>query len=322
MKEFTIKSNEANQRFDKYLKKLLPNASTSFIYKMLRKKNITCNGKKATGNESLSEGDVIRLFLSDETFDKFSMAERVLKAQFQDLETLKLKGIKVIFEDENILIVNKPANMLSQKAVETDISANERLIGYLIQKKALSFEDYKTFRPSVCNRLDRNTTGLLLMGKSLQGLQELSAMLKDRTALKYYYAVVSGRVEKEQHLKGYLTKDEASNRVSIVSEVDEEQEKDYSVIETAYKPLKVMEDCSLLEVHLITGKTHQIRAHLSSIGHPIIGDLKYGDSRVNEYYKREFKVSHQLLHAQRIVLGEDTYEAPLPAIYERILGEI
>lgn len=322
MKEFRIKKNEENQRFDKYLKKLLPNAGSSFIYKMLRKKNITCNGKKASGNEMLHEGDVICLYFSDETFEKFSMDENLLLKQFQALEALKMNGLRIIFEDKDILIANKPVNMLSQKATDKDVSANEYLLGYLIREKALTFEDYKTFRPSVCNRLDRNTTGLLLMGKTLKGSQELSEMLKERTAQKYYYAIVSGTVTNDEHLKGYLIKDEAKNKVSILAEHSQSTVDEASYVETAYHSLCSSEEWSLLEVHLITGKTHQIRAHLASIGHPIIGDLKYGKESVNQKFKKEFQVKHQLLHAKRIVLNDIEYTAPLPTAFERILESI
>lgn len=322
MKEFRIKKNEENQRFDKYLKKLLPNAGSSFIYKMLRKKNITCNGKKASGNETLHEGDVINLYFSDETFDKFSMDEALLVKQFKNLEALNLKGLGIIYEDADILIANKPANMLSQKATDKDLSANEYLLGYLIREKSLTFEDYKTFRPSVCNRLDRNTTGLLLMGKTLKGSQELSEMLKERTAQKYYYAIVAGKVTKDEHLKGYLHKDEAKNKVTILTENSQIEKEGADYVETAYRPLYSCELWSLLEVHLITGKTHQIRAHLSSIGHPIIGDLKYGKNEVNQRFKKEFQVKHQLLHAKRVILKDREYSAPLPEVFHRIFDSV
>lgn len=321
MKEFTIKKNEENQRFDKYLRKLLPNAGSSFLYKMLRKKNITYNGKKASGNEMIKEGDVIRLFLSDETFEKFSMDETVLLKQFKSLETLKLNGLHIIYEDSDILIANKPANMLSQKAGEKDISANEYLLGYLIRKGALTFEEYKTFRPSICNRLDRNTTGLLLMGKTLKGSQNLSLKLKDRSAQKYYFAIVAGTVKEEAHLKGYLKKDEKQNKVQIMAEIADSDTINYDYVETAYRPLQSTGEWSLLEVHLITGKTHQIRAHLASIGHPIIGDLKYGDEAVNIKFKKQFHVNHQLLHAKRMILDGIEYQAPLPKEFEKIIDD-
>ena len=167
MKEYIIKNNEAGQRFDKYLKKILPNASSSFIYKMLRKKNITLDGHKASGTEILKIGSDVKIFFSDETFDKFSVDLSALKNEYDALSKLTLSGLKIIFENDDILIADKPVNMLSQKSGISDISANERLIGYLISNSRLDFEEFKTFKPSVCNRLDRNTTGLILMGKSL-----------------------------------------------------------------------------------------------------------------------------------------------------------
>lgn len=297
MKEFIIKNNESNQRFDKYLLKLLPNATKGFLYKMLRKKNITYNGKKATGNEMLKTGDVIKVFFSDDTFNKFSRDIEEVKKDYEYLKKLEAKNIKVVFEDDNILIVNKPFNMLSQKANSTDISANEYLLGYLIRENKLSFDDFITFKPSVCNRLDRNTTGLLLMGKTLKGSQELSKMLKDRSLGKFYHAIVSGELTKGQHLKGFLTKNNSDNTV-VISEKKISEDSD--IIETSYKPMKAGDGWTLLEVHLITGKTHQIRAHLASIGHPIIGDMKYGDIRINREYKDNYKIKSQLLHAYRL----------------------
>ena len=230
MKEFVIKPNEANQRFDKYLKKLLPNAGASFIYKMLRKKNITLNKKKAAGNEVVVSGDVINVFFSDETFDKFTANTSDLQADFEALAKLDLSGIEIVSETTDVLVASKPANMLSQKAVDTDISANERLIGYLINTNQLSFDDFKTFKPSVCNRLDRNTTGLILMGKTLNGLQTLSSELKDRSINKYYRTIVSGQITREMTIKGYLTKKTSANKVTIT---DKKQNADSQYIETA-----------------------------------------------------------------------------------------
>ena len=211
MKEFKAGKNEAGQRLDKYLKKILPNASMGFIYKMLRKKNIKLNDKKASGTEIVSVDDKIKIFLSDDTFAKFSVNEDSLMKDFKALGALKPDGLGVVYEDDDILAANKPVNMLSQKSKETDISANERLIGYLIKDGKLDFDTYKSFKPSVCNRLDRNTSGLILMGKSLHGLQYLSQVLKDRTAEKYYMALVAGEVDEPMTIEGFLTKDEAVN---------------------------------------------------------------------------------------------------------------
>ena len=316
MKEFIIQKNEENQRFDKYLKKLLPNASTSFLYKMMRKKNIVINKKKVEGNEKLKAGDVVSIFLSDETFDKFHVNLEELKKEYDALKSLNLKGLKVVYEDDEMIVADKPYNMLSQKASGKDLSANEYLLGYMINKGELSFEEFQTFRPSVVNRLDRNTTGLLLFGKTLNALQQLGEGIRERSIEKYYRAIVAGELKEELELKGYLLKDEKMNKVSF----HKEQVEDSDYIETGVKPLVSKNGLTLVEIHLVTGKTHQIRLHLSTIGHPILGDMKYGDEKINKKYYESHKVNHQLLHAYRLEFPDGRVVVAEPAyVFEKLM---
>ena len=175
MKETIIKENESGQRLDKYLKKYLPQAPGSFIYKMLRKKNITLNGKKAAGQEKLNTGDSIKFFLAEETIDKFTG-----NAAASESYPVK-KDLEIIYEDDNILLINKPAGMLSQKAKKEDVSLVEYVIGYLLSNGSVTKEELLTFHPGICNRLDRNTSGMVVAGKSLAGLQIMGEAFKERT---------------------------------------------------------------------------------------------------------------------------------------------
>ncbi|MFI3172280.1 MAG: RluA family pseudouridine synthase [Eubacteriales bacterium] len=318
MREITITANEAGQRLDKFLTKYLNEATKSFFYKMLRKKNITLNGKKANGDEKLQIGDTVKLFLSEETIEKFSSVS-IQKT------TAKLD---ILYEDSDVLFINKPAGMLSQKAQKTDESVVEHVISYLLDSNQLTKQELQSFRPSICNRLDRNTSGLITAGKSLRGLQELSKCFKERSMGKYYIACVNGIITTPQHLQGYLRKDNKTNKVTITKELEEGGD----WIETDYVPLAHGRDRTVLEVHLITGKTHQIRAHLAYTNHPIIGDAKYGDRNVNAKYQSEYGVKHQLLHAYRLEfpkqsvgleqLKGNAYIAPLPPIYQKICKEM
>lgn len=291
MQELHVTANEAGQRLDKLLVKFLNQAPKSFLYKMMRKKNIVLNGKKCTGNEKLKQGDSIKLFFSDETIEKFSAGTYVTPKKE------KINMLPIIYEDEQVLLMNKPVGVLSQKAKDSDVSAVEILINYLIETNQLSKEQFRTFHPSICNRLDRNTSGILVAGKTLPALQEMNRFFKERTIAKYYRCLVKGRVIKnEDYIKGYLVKDQKTNKVSITKKKTEEG----VPIETEYCVIQSNDEVSLLEVHLITGKTHQIRAHLASIGHPIIGDYKYGDKQINEMYRQEYGLKSQLLHAYRL----------------------
>lgn len=400
MYQVKITQKDAGQRFDKYLHRILPRAGSGFLYKMLRKKNITLNDKKADGSERIAEGDSVAIYFSDETLEKF-MGRRIrssLEHSVHQEQTLKyigqknknrkpevhesdafrrmdrtnenetvgkadylsaykmIQGVRILYENDHILLVDKPAGVLSQKAERTDYSLNEWLIGYLLENGAITEEELAVYKPSVCNRLDRNTSGIVLCSKTLKGAQLLSGLLKNRTLHKYYRLYVKGVVSDEQLIEGYLIKDEKLNRVSIepvntnFSEYERATEQEQtshkntrtheyqemksleqiqaSYIKTGYKPIQIEQDKTLLEVELYTGKTHQIRAHLASIGHPVLGDYKYGNKEWNDEYRKNYHVRAQLLHAYKIVFPQleepfadisgRTFISELPAIFRKV----
>ena len=322
MKEIIIGINEEGKRLDGFLKSYLPNASKGFIYKMLRKKNITLNGAKADGLEKLQKDDSIKIFFSDETLDKFrGSAKSAGSVDVSAIDLSKYGDVEVIFEDDHILFLSKPAGLLSQKAEQGDISINDYLIDYLLVKGSVTGESLETYRPSICNRLDRNTSGLVICAKSLVGARTMNNMLSDRTLDKYYVAVVSGLIDQKEHLRGYLSKDESSNTVKILKE--DPHDDNFSFIETSFEPVHYSKDTdtTVLMVKLITGKPHQIRAHLAHTGHPIVGDRKYGGRSVKS-------VTRQLLHSYKLIFPKDMPEelsdisgkefvAPLPKQFER-----
>lgn len=347
MREYLVSRDERGQRLDKYLKRRLPAAPSSFIYKMLRKKNITLRGKKADGSEKVEEGDSIVLFLSDETIEKFSGPAdskdrgkngREEERAFSEIQALL--GIDpVLYEDEDILIVTKPAGVLSQKSSPDDISMNEWLRGYLSRKKDKSDPAIASgFRSSVCNRLDRNTGGILLCAKSLQGSRDLSAAIRDRLIRKTYRMVVHGRLTAPGLVEGDLIKDRLSNQVKTAapgppgtadfsekkpvnrsgrdskfksgrqsaynpdqrqglssghysekhSGKDQNFENNNLVRRhavTVYRPLHSGDRATVVEADLITGRSHQLRVHMASIGHPILFDPKYGDRELDHKLK-------------------------------------
>lgn len=297
MKSLIITEKEAGLRLDKVIMRYLPSASTGFIYKMLRKKNITLNGKKAEGRERVQNQDELKFFLSEETL---ALMQKTAAAPEVEAVPAKKPPFFVLYEDDHVLIINKPAGMLSQKAKKEDVSLIEHMRAYLCSTGFLSGQTGELFHPAVCNRLDRNTSGIVLAGKTTYGLQELSEALSQRTLEKYYLTIVKGELKKKELLSGYLIKEGTHNRVRILDHPAEGA----SLIQTAYEPLATGDDLTLLRIHLITGKSHQIRAHLASIRHPVIGDGKYGDPVLNQSFKRSFRLQNHLLHAYEVRFGK------------------
>lgn len=346
MQQITISSQTESQRLDRFLEKKLVSASKSFIYKMLRKKNITLNGKKASGTEKLKDGDIIQMFFSDETYEKFShpadnhdesnkhenditkknekSSEK--KATIIDKKEMNFFTTKcIIYEDKDIIVINKPVGMLSQKAVKDDISLVEYINEYLKLKGELDDD----FKAAICNRLDRNTSGIIVAGKSIKGLQWMNHVFDEHFIKKYYLCIVCGAIKNASKIDGYLIKDSSHNQVKVSSQKSDEA----SHIITAYEPVDVKRfndrEYTLLKVRLYTGKSHQIRAHLKSIGHCVIGDSKYGLKNEYHLFKKEFGLTNQLLHAFRLELPDDEnipeiyrnkiFEAPLPDTFKNIV---
>ena len=288
MKEIKITESEQGQRLDKYLMKLFNQAPKSFIYKMLRKKRIKFNGGKSEGADILKSGDIITLYLGDDTMNSF-MSEKTV--------SVTRKRFDVIFEDENIIIMNKPVGLLShpEKDSDNDTLIDEMLF-YLKTKGEYEPSKTSTFTPALCNRLDRNTGGIVLGAKNLAATQALNEVIAEGGVDKYYLTMVKGIISSPTEFVGFLVKDGSKNKVTVLKREAEGAKK----IITKVKPLAHSGNFTLLEVELVTGRSHQIRAHLKAMGYPVIGDRKYGDDRVNSYFKEKFALSNQFLFAYRV----------------------
>ena len=293
MKQIEITANDAGQRLDRFLKKYLCNAPLSGIYKIIRK-DVKLNGKRPKEDVMLNEGDVLNLYIMDAELEKLSAKKKTSRAK---------KQFSIAYEDDNILVANKPFGLLvhGDKTEKKNTLANQ-VIDYLIEEGKYNPRLERSFTPAPVHRLDRNTTGLVVFGKNANALRQGVDNFR-----KFYKTICIGKIDKELRLTGYLVKDERTNKVRV-SKVEKPNSK---YIETIVRPLIANDKYSLLEVELVTGRSHQIRAHLASIGHPVYGDPKYGHG------------SAQLLHAAKLVMDNGTViTAKLPPEFRSKAEEI
>ena len=310
MIEKIIAYSEANQRIDKYVRKALNDAPLSFIYKLFRKKDVKIDGKPVKIDYKINAGETIRIYVTDQQLADFMNPQATVG---RDL------AYPIVYEDENILIVNKPANMLvhSDEGNAGKKTLTDHVLSYLTFKDEYNPRVDLGFAPGPAHRIDRNTTGLVVFGKNIEALQELGKLFSNKKNLdKYYLTLVSGRLRKDGEINASLLKDEKHNmsKVSTASYAKPALTK-YSVVST-------FKDTTLLNVQIITGRTHQIRVHMQYIMHPIVNDGKYGDFDFNREFERRFGTELIFLHAFSLQFREVpgilnylsgiTFEAPLP----------
>ncbi|MBR5753330.1 MAG: RluA family pseudouridine synthase [Clostridia bacterium] len=304
MRSLTIGKNDADQRLDKFLTKNLPNLPQSLLYKYIRKKRIKVNGRRAEISTRLQEGDVLDLYINDEFFEPTEPVYDFLHAG---------TALSVLYEDEDLLVLDKPVGLLShpddREYIDTLIGRVKR---YLYEKGEYDPAAEQSFTPALVNRIDRNTGGIVLAAKTAEALRILNQKMKDREIHKYYLCVVHGTPEPaEGTLEGYLRKDEQKNRVFVSNEPSPGAR----TIRTKYKVLRSEQGMSLVEVELLTGRTHQIRAHFASIGCPLVGDGKYGNNQNN---RRQGGRRKQFLYSYKTVFDFTTDAGPLEALNGKV----
>ncbi len=271
MKSVIIEKNDAEQRLDKFLTKSYPNLPKALMYKYIRIKRIKVNRKRAEISTRLHVGDVVDMYINDEFFEKSETRYDFLSAS---------KKIDIVYEDENIMLLNKKVGLLSHpdegEYVDTLITRIKR---YLFEKGEYNPADENSFTPALVNRIDRNTSGIVIAAKTAEALRVLNQKMKDRELHKFYLCIVHGKPkEKSATLEGYLFKDEKKNKVFVSSKKTDGAK----IIKTKYKVIQTRKNLSLVEIELLTGRTHQIRAHMASIGCPLLGDGKYGTNLLNK----------------------------------------
>ena len=293
MRSYIIQKSEEGQTLEKYIQKLLVSAPISFIYKLFRKKDVKVNGHHEDRKFIISENDEVAIYIKEEQFEEF-LKEKAFKPNNQIKDW-------IVYEDENVLFINKPRGLLVQKSAPQDESLDQLVVEYLIYIGEYDPNKELAFKPGPAHRLDRNTSGIVAFGKNHQALELLFELFKNHDLInKHYLALVVGQMEKDKDsINAPLKKDEKTNTVTVAS-----LEKGGKTAKTVYKVVKAYKDYSLLDVTLLTGRTHQIRVHLAYVHHPIIGDEKYGDFAANRVFKQKYGFNKQFLHAYKIGFGD------------------
>lgn len=320
MKKLVIDQYDDYQRIDKYLKKVLVQAPSSLIYKMLRKKDVKVNGKRVKENYILHLGDEVELFLYEDKFKEYTKPLTIYELPIT---------FKVVYEDAHILIVDKPAGLLVHEDINESVNTlSNQVLTYLYQKGEYDPEKNISFTPGPVHRLDRNTSGLVIFGKDMRALQDLNTMMKTRQGIEKKYLTIAMGHMKDATLSGYVKKNEDEGKMYLVKK----DTPGALSMKTIVHVLKRCSTCSLVGVQLITGRTHQIRIHLSATGHPVMGDSKYGDFEWNKEVKKKFHLNHQFLHAYQLTfvdpigsmsyLKGKTVTSQLPEQLEKIQKEL
>lgn len=286
MKKISVNKNDAGNRLDKFINKCFPNIPYSLLYKYIRKKRIKVNGKKEEISYRLKENDVLELYINDELLEKSNKSSD-FKAASEDIE--------ILYEDDNIMIINKKAGLIvhPDDDIKVDCLVN-RIKSYLFKKGEFNPENENSFTPALVNRIDRNTSGIVIAAKNAESLRILNLKMKERELHKKYICILCGTLKKDSEiLKAFLDKNSSENKVYIS---DKMKNKNYKTILTKYSVIDKSKKFTLAEIELLTGRTHQIRAHMAYLGYPLLGDGKYGVNRIN----REMGYKYQALCAYKL----------------------
>lgn len=321
MKKYVVLETESGQTLEKYVKKVLSMAPLSFIYKSFRKKDIKVNGHWEKEKYVVQTGDEITIYVTDEQLNDFS--NKVIYNPSDEIKDW------ILYEDKNVLLINKPRGVLVQKDDHSvEKALDQMVIEYLISKGEYNPAKEKAFKPGPAHRIDRNTSGIVIFGKNHDSLAYLFELLKNHELIgKHYVTLVNGVVESDGEVDAPLRKNFDLHKVVVAKLKDGAKQ-----AKTIYHVMERFENCTLLDVTLVTGRTHQIRVHMSYIRHHVIGDSKYGDFKANNYFEKEYNFKNQFLHASEIHFGQlksplenlsrRCFKAPLLEEYEQILKDL